>query len=535
MRKPLLALSLAASTGFGAIPVASTLAASPSGTPHSGNPASRNTTPPQTPSSGFSSTTRNAVSGAAIVSFAYRYIGYPYSLTGNTPAGFSCIGFASYVYRHLGIPLPGDLGNAYAYAAQVPFSDLLPGDLLYFQDTLWPGLSHVAIYVGNGQFIHAEYYGKGVRVSSFRNDTLDGNYWIQHYMGANRPWSGPVVGAAPPPTGSSKPLPVGNAGLPSTVVSQKLPTGPSSIVTVASLNVRTRPTKKSTVQTVIVQGTSVTVLSRSNGWVKVALPDGTIGWVVAVGIGGNGSTGNSVNQPVAPARQGQIAPTAVRQPTIKSRVNGLRVRSSPSTGSNIVTSVVRGQRMTVIARSGAWVEVRLPNGTTGWVSSAYATGNRAATTAKKTYTNTASRTQPRAKTAVNVRTSPSLKATVATVLLPDGSYRVLGWSNGWAHVQLPNGTIGWVSGTVLGVASATASAANTYANTHPRRKTTAASTGGSVITAGVRVHSSPGIKAPVVTLAARGTHVHVLGYNRGWTLVRLPNGRTGYVLGIYVR
>jgi N-acetylmuramoyl-L-alanine amidase len=289
------------------------------------------------------------------------------------------------------------------------------------------------------------------------------------------------------------------------------------------------------VQTVIVQGTSVTVLSRSNGWVKVALPDGTIGWVVAVGIGGNGSTGNSVNQPVAPARQGQIAPTAVRQPTIKSRVNGLRVRSSPSTGSNIVTSVVRGQRMTVIARSGAWVEVRLPNGTTGWVSSAYATGNRAATTAKKTYTNTASRTQPRAKTAVNVRTSPSLKATVATVLLPDGSYRVLGWSNGWAHVQLPNGTIGWVSGTVLGVASATASAANTYANTHPRRKTTAASTGGSVITAGVRVHSSPGIKAPVVTLAARGTHVHVLGYNRGWTLVRLPNGRTGYVLGIYVR
>jgi N-acetylmuramoyl-L-alanine amidase len=310
-------------------------------------------------------------------------------------------------------------------------------------------------------------------------------------------------------------------------------------VTVSSLNVRARPSKKSTVQTVVVQGTSVTVLGRSNGWIKVALADGTIGWVVAIGIGGNGSTGNSVNQPVAPARQGQLAPTSVREPTIKARVSGLRVHSSPSLGANVVTSVVRGQKMTVIARSGGWVEVRLPNGTTGWVSSAYATGNRAVA-AKKTYTGstTTARTTstggPRATAAMNVRTSPSLKATVATVLLPGASYRVLGWSNGWAHVRLANGTVGWVSGAVLGVAS-TGTAANTYANTHPRPKTTVTSVGGSVITAGVRVHSSPGIKAPVVTLAARGTHVRVLGYSRGWTLVRLPNGRTGYVLGIYVR
>jgi uncharacterized protein YgiM (DUF1202 family) len=55
-----------------------------------------------------------------------------------------------------------------------------------------------------------------------------------------------------------------------------------------------------------------------------------------------------------------------------------------------------------------------------------------------------------------------------------------------------------------------------------------------VVTAGVRVHSAPGVKAPVVTTAASGTHVRVLGHRGAWTLVRLPSGQTGYVLGSYV-
>jgi len=49
------------------------------------------------------------------------------------------------------------------------------------------------------------------------------------------------------------------------------------------------------------------------------------------------------------------------------------------------------------------------------------------------------------------------------------------------------------------------------------------------------VHVAPGVKSAVVTLAAAGTHVRILGYRGGWTLVRLPSGATGYVLGSYVR
>jgi cell wall-associated NlpC family hydrolase len=71
---------------------------------------------------------------------------------------------------------------------QVPMDQLQPGDLLFFQNTNWPGLSHVGIYIGDGKFVHAEYYGVGVTVSSLSNDPRDANYWSVHYRTANRPW-----------------------------------------------------------------------------------------------------------------------------------------------------------------------------------------------------------------------------------------------------------------------------------------------------------------------------------------------------------
>jgi cell wall-associated NlpC family hydrolase len=171
MRKPLVALSLAVGASLGAPTVAQVLAAQTASTHLNSSP---------TNSSKNSSTvtpavrSNNTVSGAAIVQRGLRYIGYPYTAVGNSPStGFSCIGFASFVYRSMGIPLPGDLQDALNYAPQVPFSQLQPGDLLYFQNTIWNGLSHVAIYIGGGRFVHAEWYGKGVRISSFNNDPSD--------------------------------------------------------------------------------------------------------------------------------------------------------------------------------------------------------------------------------------------------------------------------------------------------------------------------------------------------------------------------
>ena len=69
----------------------------------------------------------------------------------------------------------------YAQGTPVAKSNLQPGDVVFFQNTYKAGLSHVGIYVGDGQFIHAPSSGKVVSYANLYTD-----YYIAHYYGAVR-------------------------------------------------------------------------------------------------------------------------------------------------------------------------------------------------------------------------------------------------------------------------------------------------------------------------------------------------------------
>ncbi|GAC1329057.1 MAG: hypothetical protein NVSMB22_21030 [Chloroflexota bacterium] len=561
MRKPLIALSLAASTGFGAIPVAGALAAT------SQNPyIAKGSTPPRTATGQVSGTgyvtsspqpavhSGNAVSGAAIVQTAMKYLGFPYTATGNSPStGFSCIGFVSFVYRSNGIPLPGDLGSALAFAPQVPFSDLQPGDILYFQNTVWNGLSHAAIYIGGGRFVHAEWYNRGVVVSSFNKDPHDYDYWISKYLGANRPWSGAAVGPLISQPSSS--VIASGAQNPTTSVAQpaQLQSGPSALVSVASLNVRQTPSKNSGVQQVVYKGTTMTILGKSHGWYKVQLTDGTVGWIVAAGIGKAPRASSSIVSPPAPSASGSngvdpavtvgnpVAPTHIQSPykrhaVASVKVSSLRVRAEPSTYAQVVTTVPQGKRMVVLSRGNGWMKVRLADGTVGWVSTAYTSVSHAAKS--QTHTTrigdaaqvgiTAGTTS---KVAINLRSSPSMNGSVLTVVSAGAPYQVLGRSHGWVHVQLADGSVGWINaGAAAGASGTTGHAA--HASLAGAKKGTAS---GAVLSFGVRVHARAGSRSAVVSYASAGTRVRVLGYSHGWVLIQLPSGASGYVSASAVR
>lgn len=534
MRKPLLALGLVVTTGFGAFPVANAMAASPPSLTLSGSPPQL---PPSASSASSNPHSTRAVSGADIVRTAMKYLGYPYTATGNSPqTGFSCIGFVSYVYRQNGIPLPGDLSTALAYAPQVSFSNLEPGDIMFFQNTVWPGLSHAAIYIGGGKFIHAEYYGYGVRITSFYNDTRDGNYWPAKYMTANRPWTGAAVGSVVPT------VPPAAGGTPSSSTSSpkttSIPNLPASTVTASSgLYMRSGPSKSSASIQVLAPGTTVYVISRSGNWVQIQLSDGTKGWVNAKYISGTASsTTVSIGNPTAPARSARPA-TPGKRPYITVKATGLNVRSAPSTSATVVASAYKGQKLTILGYSNGWYKVRMPDGTIGWVTSTYVAAHRPA----RRTTGTSQTAAPSHTTAaaLNVRSGPSLSDSVVTVIPVGGSYQILGWSNGWARVRLPNGSIGWVSGTVIGGgASSVTYKSKSRSTTRSSSRRSTGSAGYSYthrLTAGVRVHTGASIGSRVIGLAAAGSKVAVLGFRNGWTLVRLRNGRSGYVLGIYVR
>ncbi|MCZ8518403.1 MULTISPECIES: C40 family peptidase [Paenibacillus] len=117
----------------------------------------------------------------SIVTDSYQYIRVPYLWGGATPAGFDCSGFVYYMFTTHGVPMTRTTSATMAtMGTPVDKAKLVPGDLVFF--TLGtPGIvSHVGIYVGNGEFISA-LSSVGVYVQK-----LDNTYWGPKYLGARR-------------------------------------------------------------------------------------------------------------------------------------------------------------------------------------------------------------------------------------------------------------------------------------------------------------------------------------------------------------
>ena len=129
-------------------------------------------------------TAQPARSGQFISDFALQFIGYPYVWGGNSPAGFDCSGFTQYVILHtVGLNIGHASGGQMSYGTWVDAGNLQAGDLVFFAGTYGSGISHTGVYIGDGQFVHAENPGTGVTISWLWSD-----YYGAHYAGAMRHW-----------------------------------------------------------------------------------------------------------------------------------------------------------------------------------------------------------------------------------------------------------------------------------------------------------------------------------------------------------
>ncbi len=122
----------------------------------------------------------NESSSGSIVDVALQYLGVPYVWGGTTPSGFDCSGYVQYVFRQCGYSISRTATPQYSDGTPISYSNQQAGDLGFFERTYaTDGISHVGIYIGGGEFVHAG--GGCVKISS-----LSESYYSSRYYGACR-------------------------------------------------------------------------------------------------------------------------------------------------------------------------------------------------------------------------------------------------------------------------------------------------------------------------------------------------------------
>ncbi|MHC0433562.1 C40 family peptidase [Streptomyces sp. O3] len=123
--------------------------------------AAKPAAPPAAPRGGTAAPAPSSSRTAQAIAYARNAVGSPYVWGATGPNAFDCSGLTQAAYRSAGVSLPRTTYTQVNAGRRVSRSELAPGDLVFF----YSGLSHVGLYIGNGQMIHAPNPSSPVKVS----------------------------------------------------------------------------------------------------------------------------------------------------------------------------------------------------------------------------------------------------------------------------------------------------------------------------------------------------------------------------------
>lgn len=118
----------------------------------------------------------NAALREALVSYALQFVGNPYVYGGNSlTTGTDCSGFVKLIYQEFGYNLTRRASLQYYDGRRISVDEIQPGDLIFYPEPYDPSdIGHVAIYIGNGQVVHASTASTGIKISKYNYRSIYG-------------------------------------------------------------------------------------------------------------------------------------------------------------------------------------------------------------------------------------------------------------------------------------------------------------------------------------------------------------------------
>ena len=215
-----------------------------------------------------------------------------------------------------------------------------------------------------------------------------------------------------------------------------------AIVTTSTLNIRSGPSTDDSIIAKAYKGDKLEVLESSNGWYKVKLSNGKIGWGSGAYISTSSNSGGSSNNETATPSSGTKAVITT---------STLNIRSGPSTSYSVTTKAYKGDSVEILESSNGWHKIKLSNGKIGWGSGAYisTSSNSGGSSNNETSTPSNGTKAVITTSTLNIRSGPSTSYSVTTKAYKGDSVEILESSNGWHKIKLSNGKVGWGSAAYI--------------------------------------------------------------------------------------
>lgn len=272
-------------------------------------------------------------------------------------------------------------------------------------------------------------------------------------------------------------------------------------VNVSVLNIRKGPGLSYPILKQVQKGDQFIVLQKKNDWYEIKMPSGDTGWAASwlVSLNESKSLGSG---------KGTVT------------VNGLRLRSGPSSDSSILRVLQKDQVVTIQSQNGNWINV-MTDGVNGWISKDFLS------TEEKVSTQSSSSKGIITVDHLNIRTSPTISSSVIGSLNTGNEINILEEQNGWVHFTM-GALEGWVSSQFVQKVKENEEKQN------PPSKNSNQKVTGTVNVNSLNVRSKPSLDGKIIGSITSGQSFEIEKEENNWIEIKLGNNQNGWIAGWYV-